>query len=214
MTQGPWRRGVLLGALLALAAPGVARGDEEAARAPMPREDRLKLCASCHDVDGNSKVPENPVLAGLHPRYLVQQLKDFKSGTRKSEVMGVIIAAVDEAEFDGLARYYGKQKPKPTSAKLDPKLVAKGKPIFDDGLEAAGVPACSGCHNEDGSGGPKYPRLAGQHPAYVLRQLQRYKSGERANDQRELMREVAQRLTDDEMRAVAAFIATLKGADE
>lgn len=175
---------------------------------------RLTLCATCHTADGNSTIPDNPVLAGQTKTYLLQQLKDFKSGTRKSAVMSGVITAVDEGEFKGLADHFSSQTPKPAAAKVDARLAAKGKAIFADGLEAAAVPACSGCHNDDGSGSGRFPRLAGQHPTYVLRQLQNYKSGERANDAREVMREVTQRMTEAQMRAVAAYVATLRGDGE
>lgn len=178
-----------------------------------PLDARLALCATCHTPDGNSIIPDNPVLAAQSAKYLSQQLRDFKSGSRKSPVMSVIVTTVDEAEFDALAAFFAAQKPRPV-AKAKAKLAARGKPMFEDGNEDTGVPACAGCHGDDGAGSSKYPRLAGQHPAYVLKQLQSYKSGERANDQRELMREVAQRMTEAEMRAVAEYVATLKGEGE
>lgn len=204
MSRNAW----FLMLLVALPAPA-----QEPTPAAVTLEQRLTLCATCHTADGNSIIPDNPVLAGQSRMYLLQQLKDFKSGSRKSAVMNGIITVVDESEFKGLADHFASQQPK-VAAKVDSKLAAKGKPIYDDGVDAAAVPACSGCHNDDGSGSGRFPRLAGQHPTYVLRQLQNYKSGERANDARELMREVAQRMTEAQMRAVAAYVATLKGDGE
>ena len=96
----------------------------------------------------------------------------------------------------------------------DAKLAAQGKPIYDEGIVGNAVPACSGCHNDDGSGTEKYPRLAGQHPAYVADQMQRFRSGERANDSKSVMRAVAKRMSDSEIKAVAEYVATLTGGAE
>jgi len=205
---------VLLGvcswvAALSGLAPATAAAQDGGSPA-VPLEARLVLCASCHAADGNSVIPDNPVLAGQHATYLAQQLRDYKSGARKHPVMSVIIMQVAESEFDALAAFFAAQAPRP-GAKANAKLAKRGQPLFEDGVEATGVPGCAGCHEDDGSGSPKYPRLAGQHAPYVLEQLKRYKSGERANDHRELMREVARRLTDAQMREVAAYVQSLGG---
>ena len=197
----------------ALAALPAMAQDGGAPAAAMPLKDRLVLCATCHTPDGNSVIPENPVLAGLSASYLAQQMRDFKSGERKSAVMNAIILAVDESEFDALAAFFAAQTPKPTAKppKGSAKLAKLGKPFYEDGDEELGVPGCAGCHEDDGSGSEKYPRLAGQHVPYVLLQLKNFKSGERANDRKEVMREVAKRMTEKQMREVAAYIATLGG---
>jgi cytochrome c553 len=179
----------------------------------VPLQERLQLCAGCHSPDGNSVIPENPNLSGLDPEYIVRQLQDFKSGSRKSPVMSGIIPMVDEKEFEALAKFFSKQKPNP-SGKSDPKLAAQGKEIYDEGIVGSAVPACSGCHNEDGSGTEKYPRIAGQHSAYVVQQLLSFKNGERANDVKAVMRAVAKRMNEKEMRAVAEYVVTLKGEEE
>jgi cytochrome c553 len=92
--------------------------------------------------------------------------------------------------------------------------VAAGKEIYDDGITASAVPACSGCHNEDGSGSDKYPRLAGQHSAYVVLQLLNLKSGERDNDERGVMRAVAKRMNEAQILSVAKYIATLQESEK
>lgn len=174
--------------------------------------ERLLLCGSCHGADGNSSVPENPNLAGLDASYLQRQLRSFKDGKRKSPTMNAILGAVDAKEFEALAQHFSEQKnkaAKPAIAKTDKKL-ARGKEIFDEGITAAAVPACSGCHNEDGSGTDKYPRIAGQHPSYVMQQLRNFKSGERDNDERGVMRAVAKRMDDAQIQAVAEYIQILR----
>jgi cytochrome c553 len=178
-----------------------------------PLAERLQLCSGCHNPDGNSVIPENPKLSGLDAEYIIRQLHDFKSGSRKSPVMGSIIPMVQEKEFEALAAYFHKQKPTLGSA-VDAKLAAQGKEIYDEGIVGSAVPACSGCHNEDGSGTEKYPRIAGQHSAYLVQQLLSFKSGERSNDSKAVMRAVAKRMNEKEIRAVAEYVVTLKGAEE
>lgn len=193
--------------------PGVLTIPLVARAQAVPLAERLQLCAGCHNPDGNSVIPENPNLSALDPDYMVRQLQDFKSGARKSPIMSSIIPMVDEKEFPALASFFSKQKPKP-GAKVDAKLAALGKEIYDEGIVGNAVPACSGCHNEDGSGTEKYPRIAGQHSAYVIQQLLSFKSGERANDVKAVMRAVAKRMNEKEIRAVAEYVVTLKGVQE
>ena len=208
-----WAHGLRAAALclpvLALLAGSVSALNAQGA----PSSERLALCASCHGPNGQSAIPENPHLAKLQQSYFARQMADFKSGKRKSPVMGGIVATIDDKEFAELAAFYFAQSP-PTPAKGDAKLTAKGKEIFYEGIVANAVPACSGCHKDDGTGTNRYPRLAGQHPAYVVQQMLAYKTGARDNDDRGLMRTVAQRMNEDEIRAVAEFIVTRKGDEE
>jgi cytochrome c553 len=202
-----WRNAVFLPLSGLLLSAGIAMAQA------VPLAERLQLCAGCHNPDGNSVIPENPNLSALDPDYMVRQLQDFKSGARKSPIMSSIIPMVDEKEFQMLAEFFSKQKPK-SGGKVDAKLAALGKEIYDEGIVGNAVPACSGCHNEDGSGTEKYPRIAGQHSAYVIQQLLSFKSGERANDVKAVMRAVAKRMNEKEIRAVAEYVVTLKGAQE
>ncbi|MBZ4210451.1 MAG: c-type cytochrome [Rhodoferax sp.] len=174
---------------------------------------RLALCGGCHNQDGNSTIAENPNLAALDTAYLVRQMTDLKSGKRKNAIMNGIMGMVDAKEFDQLAKHFSEQKPK-QAVKVAAKSVEAGKEIYDDGITAVAVPSCSGCHNEDGSGTDKFPRLAGQHAAYVTQQLLNFKSGERDNDDRGVMRAVAKRMSEAQMRSVAQYIATLQEGEK
>jgi len=180
------------------------------AQEALPLAERLQLCASCHNPDGNSVIPDNPRLAGLDAAYLARQLADFKSGKRPSPVMAGIISLLNESEYKPLAAFFSEQKPAASAAAADAALAAQGKEIFDEGIIGSAVPACSGCHNEDGSGNDKYPRVTGQHSAYVVQQLLNFKSGVRANDSKGVMQAVAKRMNEKEIQAVAAYVATLK----
>lgn len=184
------------------------------AQEALPLAERLQLCASCHNADGNSTIAENPRLAGLDAGYLARQLADFKSGSRPSPVMAGIVTLLHESEFKVLAAHFNKQKPAPGAGATDAKAATRGKEIFDEGIVGSAVPACSGCHNEDGSGTDKYPRITGQHAAYVVQQLTAFKSGARANDGKGVMQAVARRMNETEIQAVAEYVATLKEAEE
>jgi cytochrome c553 len=140
-------------------------------------------------------------------------MTDLKSGKRKNAIMNGIMGMVDAKEFDQLAKHFSEQKPK-QAVKVAAKSVEAGKEIYDDGITAVAVPSCSGCHNEDGSGTDKFPRLAGQHAAYVTQQLLNFKSGERDNDDRGVMRAVAKRMSEAQMRSVAQYIATLQEGEK
>ena len=170
------------------------------------REIARTVCAACHGVDGNSADPAHPRLAGMDQEYLVRQLRAFADGKRRDETMAGIVAALDPAQFAGLAAYYGTQKPVPGQVK-DPQLAAKGRALFEDGNTDTGLPACAGCHQSDGKGNARFPRLAGQHQAYTLKQLADYKSGRRATDP--LMTTVGKRLSAEEAKALAEYIAGL-----
>jgi cytochrome c553 len=171
-----------------------------------PAQVAATVCAACHGIDGNSTDPAYPKLAGMDQEVLLRQLKAFAGGKRRDDTMTGIVDNLDPADFAGLASYYSKKKPLPGKV-LDPQLAAKGRTIYDDGNTDSGVPACAGCHQPDGRGNARFPRLAGQHQSYVLKQLADYKSGRRATDP--LMTTVGKRLTADEAQALAEYIAGL-----
>lgn len=168
-----------------------------------------QICAACHGADGNSLLPANPNLAGQYSEYLTNQLLSFKSGGRKSAVMGPIVASLTPDDMKNLGAYFGDKKPKLGSAK-DRELVALGQKIYRGGNAATAVPACASCHTPDGAGIPsQFPRLAGQHAEYILAQLKAFRSGERADDNSKMMRAIAVKLSDQEIRAVAEYISGL-----
>lgn len=169
-----------------------------------------QICGACHGADGNSPLPMNPSLAGQHPEYLFKQLNEFKSGSRSNAVMMGMVAGLSAGDMRNLAAYYAAQKPAESAAK-DKDLVAQGRKLFRGGNLSAGVAACAGCHSPNGAGIPsQYPRLAGQHPEYVVIQLNAFRAGERTNDANNMMRTVAARLTDKEIAAVAEYLSGLR----
>ena len=174
-----------------------------------------QVCAACHAPDGNSVAPANPKLAGQILEYMHKQLVNFKpqggmKAERENAVMGGMVATLSDADMRNLAAYYAGQKLKPAAAR-NKDLAAAGQKLYRGGNAAAGVPACSACHGPDGSGMPaQYPRIAGQYPEYIEAQLKLFKSGERANDPNRMMRAVAERMSDKDIKAVAEYIAGLR----
>lgn len=173
------------------------------------------VCAACHAADGNSVAPANPKIAGQFPEYLHKQLADFKAQggkkpARESAIMTPMVANLSEADMKNLAAFYSGQKLKPAAA-ADKDLTALGQKLWRGGNAATGVPACAGCHGPAGAGIPaQYPRLSGQFQDYVATQLRAFRDGVRANDQNGVMRGVAGRMTDREIRAVAEYAAGLR----
>jgi len=166
-------------------------------------------CAACHGVDGNSVTPDWPSLAGQHPEYIARQLKAFKTGERKSVTMMPFAQMLSDEDVADVAAYFSAQKPTPKGA--DPALVSLGQQIYRGGIPARGTPACIACHGPTGHGNPfaGYPRISWQHAPYVTKSLQDYKSGERASDANQMMRNVASLLKDDEIRALASYVQGL-----
>ena len=174
-----------------------------------------QVCAACHAVDGNSVAPTNPKIAGQIPEYVHKQLVNFKpqggnKAERENAVMGAMVANLSDADMRNVAAYYAGQKLKPAAARSKDVAVA-GQKLYRGGNPATGVPACSGCHGPDGSGMPsQYPRVAGQYAEYIEAQLKLFKSGERANDPNRMMRGVAERMSEKEIKAVAEYVAGLR----
>jgi cytochrome c553 len=166
------------------------------------------VCASCHGADGNSGSPANPKLAQQHPEYLAKQLQEFKSGKRANAIMSGMSASLSDQDMKNIGAWLGTQKAKPGFAK-DKELVALGERIYRGGLADRNIAACAGCHSPNGAGIPaQYPRLSGQHADYTASQLVSFRDGVRKNSLQ--MSQVAAKLNDREIRAVADYIAGLR----
>lgn len=198
-----------------LAAPVVSRAADAAAPAKVAKPDLVRgeatytaVCIACHAADGNSGTPVNPKLAQQHPEYLIKQLQEFKSGKRNNPVMKGFASALSDDDMKNIAYWVAAKKVKPGFAK-DKQLVALGERIYRGGISDRQVPACAGCHNPTGAGIPaQYPRLGGQHAEYTAAQLTSFRDGVRQNSLQ--MNQVAAKLNDREIRAVADYIAGLR----
>ena len=174
-----------------------------------------QVCAACHAADGNSIGAANPKLAGQGFDYLHKQLRNFKpqdgkKAERDNPVMAGMVASLKAEDLKNVAAYYSGQKLKPAKA-TDKELAALGQKIYRGGVSASGIPACAGCHGPSGAGIPvQYPRIAGQFAEYVEEQLKAFRAGTRTNDPNGMMRGVAVRLNDREIKAVAQYVAGLR----
>ncbi|MBJ2165252.1 cytochrome c4 [Acidovorax sp. IB03] len=166
------------------------------------------VCAACHGADGNSAIAVNPTLAQQHPEYLVKQLQEFKSGKRNNAVMKGFAAMLTDEDMKNIA-YWVASKPAKAGFAKDKDLVTLGERIYRGGIADRNIAACAGCHSPNGAGIPaQYPRLSGQHADYTVAQLNTFRDGTRANSTQ--MTQVAAKLNDKEIKAVADYIAGLR----
>ncbi len=195
--------------------PAVAAGEAPAAPQANVKLDLAQgaarfaeVCVACHGVDGNSTIVANPALAQQHPEYLVKQLREFKSGVRKDPVMQGFASMLSDQEMKNIAGWLASQKSKGGFAK-DKELGARGERFFRGGIQDRNIAACAGCHSPNGAGLPvQYPRLAGQHADYTIKQLVEFRDGKRGNSLP--MTQVAAKLNDREIKAVSDYIAGLR----
>jgi cytochrome c553 len=166
----------------------------------------VTVCGTCHGPTGNSTQPKFPRLAGQKANYLAAQLKAFRAQSRGDpdaiSYMWGMASELDDATIDALGAYYAAQKPEPSSSGGS-SLVTPGKEIYQHGISNEGVPPCATCHGPDAHGSQEFPRLAGQHAQYVLKQLASFQSNMRNVA---VMHGVALNLRSPEMQAVAAYL--------
>lgn len=192
--------------LLAGIASSAVAADIDPVAAARAKRLAVGVCGSCHGAHGNSEQPKYPRLAGQNPTYLAAQLHAFKAQTRGDPdaigYMWGMAQNLDDAVIDGLANYYAAQTPS-VGAAGDAATASRGKDIYEHGVESSGVPACATCHGPDAHGRGDFPRLAGQHAQYVLKQLDSFR-----NKLRDVavMHGVAQGLKVHEMSAIAAYL--------
>ena len=196
--------GVIVLALSGLVSFAANAADVEAGKA------KSAACAACHGVDGNSSNGMWPSLAGQHASYIYKQLTDFKAGRRVNASMAPMVVGLNDDDMKNLAAYYESQRAKPVA--FDGEMIAKGESIYRGGITETQVAACMGCHSPSATGnGPAgWPSLKGQHPEYIVAQLQSFKQGTRANDNGKMMRNVVVRMSELEMKSVAAYIAGIQ----
>lgn len=208
----------LVVALSAAASVAYATEEDKAAKPDLAKGEALfsngdaargiVACVSCHGAAGNSTITVNPKLAGQHNAYLVKQLADFTGATRNNAVMTTFAKAMNVDDVKNVAAYLAAQKPKSGVAK-NKDIVELGKKIYRGGIAEKNVPACAGCHSPNGAGIPaQFPRLAGQHQDYTVAQLTNFRTGVRSNSPQ--MVTIAKRMSDEEMKAVADYVAGLK----
>jgi len=207
-------------ALIAVSFLVAAQGASAAGSAEAGK-DKVAVCAACHGADGNSLAPNFPKLAGLGEKYLLKQLKDIKSGDRQIAEMTGLLTSSSDQDLADMAAYFDSQTMQLSGAKeLTVKVgsgikvdgLKLGEKIYRAGNTEVGAPSCTGCHSPRGQGNAPagYPRLSGQHADYIEAQLRKFRAGDRINDgDGQVMRQVAARLSDAEIKAVANYISGL-----
>lgn len=187
-------------------AAGVAPGSVEAGQT------KAASCVACHGVGGNSVNPVWPTLAGQHSQYIVKQLKAFKNDERTDPLMTPMAKPLSDADMEDLGAYFAAQPA--AGLEADPSKVTDGQRLYRGGEPVNGIAACAACHGPAGAGNPvaKYPAIRSQHAAYIAAQLKAYRSGARKTDQpqNQMMRNVAAKLSDVQIDAVAAYIQGLR----
>jgi cytochrome c553 len=199
-------------------------------------KEKSAVCAGCHGEDGNSSAPLFPKLAGQHPHYFVKQLQAFKDGSRNDATMASMAANLSQQDMIDIALYFAANKvsandmpeleedeetapEKPDAQTLKAKqaeklnaLLAKGSDLYRNGNLASEVSACIACHGPRGEGNKPagFPALKGQHAAYLIKTLNDFKTGVRANNPENIMHMIAKKMTDEEIKAVAYHVSIIK----
>jgi cytochrome c553 len=202
---------LLAAAVLAAGCTNIERSRSLANTNVRPEVTAQQVCSNCHGVDGNSVSPNFPRLAGQQQAYLVAQLTNFRSHQRSDPegffYMWGMSQKLSDDQIKGLAEYFSKQSPKPNDAPVDPQLVAQGKEIFEKGLPAKEVAACTACHGPKAEGMATFPRLANQHRNYMVGQLNVFQSTEgRPNTP---MKQVTHLLQPRDMQAVTSYLQSM-----
>ncbi|MBS0308441.1 MAG: cytochrome c4 [Proteobacteria bacterium] len=225
----PILKSVCLAALALSSLTYAAEGEHAAAKKVDPAKgeaiysagipaNNVAACVACHGAAGNSTISQNPKLASQHEAYIYKQLGEFKDGKRNNAVMGAIAKGLSDDDMKNIAAYLNAQALKPGAAK-NKDTIDLGKKIYRAGVAEKNVPACAGCHGPNGAGIPaQFARLGGQHQDYTIAQLDAFRAagfktvpaGVTPRKNSPQMIAIAGRLSDDEIGAVADYIAGLK----
>ncbi|WP_191833173.1 c-type cytochrome [Pseudomonas fluorescens] len=201
---------LLVSLLLTLGVTGAANAAEPIKGDAAAGQAKTAVCGACHNPDGNSLAPNFPKLAGQGEKYLEKQLHDIKSGKRTVLEMTGMLAAFNDQDMADIAAYFASQKGSVGAA--DPKLVERGRALFNGGDIEKGLPACTGCHSPNGAGLALagFPHLGGQHSQYVAKQLTDFREGNRTNDgDATTMRTIAAKLSNKDIEALSSYIQGL-----
>lgn len=206
----------LLAAVLVAAPAAAIEGDAAAG------EKKAAACAACHGPSGKGSTSDFPKLAGQRAEYTFKQLVDFKQGRRKNPIMQAQASGLSQQDMADLAAFYAEQTLEVEAA--DPELVGLGEKLYRGGDLERGLPACSGCHGPAGDGvmGAAFPALGGQYAAYLETQLEAFRAAGRNDldapqirtndaeaDAAGMMQDVASKLSDRQIKALASYISGL-----
>ncbi|TQV89136.1 c-type cytochrome [Aliikangiella coralliicola] len=172
-------------------------------------KEKSVTCASCHGPDGNSPLAINPKLAGQSEKYLVKQLKEFKSGARKNATMAPMASMLSDEDIEHVAAFYASQKVQ--HAAVNDEYIQLGQRLYRGGDADRDIPACIACHGPKGQGMPAagFPALGGQHPGYTKAQLLAFRDGSRDNDLNSVMRDIVAKMSDQQIEALSQYLVGL-----
>ena len=169
------------------------------------------VCAACHGADGNGveALPMQPRLAGQHAEYAVKQIQEFKSKERENATMFPMVASLSDEDVINISAYYASLEGTVGTTTFEHSEL--GEKLYRAGNANTGLAACMACHGPAGRGNPaaKYPSLTGQFAEYTAIQLKAFKSESRDNDVNSVMRNIAAKMTIDEIEAVSSYIEGL-----
>lgn len=180
-----------------------AEGDIEAGRA------KAAVCAGCHGQNGNSANPVWPKLAGQHAFYIEKELHDFQNKKRVDATMAPMVMGLSDVDIENLAAFFASVPSTVEAASAD--KIKLGEKLYRAGKMDNGLPACIACHGPNGAGSApaRFPRIGGQHAAYLTKALKDFKSESRNNDHQAMMRDIAGRMSNQEIEAVSSYISGL-----
>jgi cytochrome c553 len=195
-----------IGCVLACSVVAGAAGAGDAALGAQ----KAAVCGACHGMAGTSVNPEWPSLAGQHESYIVAQLQQFKQGTRVNPLMTPMAALLSEADMRDLGAHFAQQTP--AGLEADPSNWKAGEKLYRGGDATRGIPACIACHGPQGKGNApaSYPALRAQHAVYAYGQLLAFADGRRTTAGNDIMKVIADKLTDEEMRALVSYTQGLR----
>ena len=175
-------------------------------------QEKSSTCQGCHGADGNSYGPDWPHLAGQHANYIAKQVLAFQEGKRSDPTMSAMVAGISKADIEDIAAFFASKDITTQEEKSEIKIVAAGKTLYKGGNYYKGIPACAGCHSPSGAGNRPggIPALAGQRVQYIVKTLKDFRSGARNNDINSIMQNVAEKMSDNDIKVVAAYIAEMQ----
>lgn len=175
---------------------------------------KLKKCAACHTMTGNSISPAWPKIAEQHSDYLYKQLIEYKKGkdgNRYDPTMLGMLQNIDENDMKNLSNYFSQQVLEKSKLKIDKNEFDLGKKLYLYGDKTNNIIACVGCHGINGNGNKlaNFPSLKWQHKEYIAIQLKKFKTHERSNDPKEIMRDIVANMSNEQMNALATYISSI-----
>jgi cytochrome c553 len=186
------------------AAPDSMTGAQKAAF-----QKTIDTCGTCHGGNGRSVAPTFPNLAAQTAPYLEAQLHAFKDQTRADPdaqaYMWGMASQLNDPTISALAAYFASQ-PAAAGRPGNSALAAEGKHLYEEGVPAKQIPPCASCHGPNAQGMSIFPRLAGQHAPYLLKQLLVIQSALRTAP---VMHGVVKDLTKQQMDAVVAYLESI-----